>query len=255
MPNSHIHDHLTDAQIKERNEAIVADYVSGLRTREVIKKYRISGELVKRLLVSAGVQARNGGPRNWVAKRVRKDADTEIICSKCGSIKPIDQYPKKGLVCSQCFDLHLSRWRERNRLKINSYVSGWMREKKKKDPKYRAICSMKCRLVRILGASGKKKSKASVTEFLGISRNGFIAHIESLMLPGMTWENRRLSVWHIDHIIPCSAFDHSDPKQVRECWHYTNLRPMWGKENLRKHNKILVDCMIGPKISANVTGE
>jgi hypothetical protein len=114
---------------------------------------------------------------------------------------------------------------------------------------------MKCRLVRILGASGKKKSKASVTHFLGTSRNGFVEHIESLMLPGMTWQNRSHGVWHIDHIIPCSAFDHTNPRQVRDCWHYTNLRPLWGRDNLTKYNKILVDCLVGPKIGNGVASE
>jgi hypothetical protein len=114
---------------------------------------------------------------------------------------------------------------------------------------------MKARLVRVLGVSGKKKSKVSVTKFLGISRNGFVAHIESLMLPGMTWENRSLGVWHLDHIIPCSAFDHTNPRQVMDCWHYTNIRPLWGPENLRKYNKILVDCLVGPKIGNGVASE
>jgi hypothetical protein len=90
---------------------------------------------------------------------------------------------------------------------------------------------------------------------LGTTRAGLVAHIESQFQPGMTWENRSIGVWHIDHIIPCSAFDHTDPKQVLECWHYTNLRPLWGRENLQKYNKITVDCLPGPKMSAIATVE
>ena len=48
----------------------------------------------------------------------------------------------------------------------------------------------------------------------------------------MNWEN--YGVWHIDHIIPCARFDLSDPGQQKICFHYTNLQPMWGEDNLKK---------------------
>ena len=58
------------------------------------------------------------------------------------------------------------------------------------------------------------------------------AHIESLWAVGMNWQNRRQ--WHIDHRRPCSAFDLDDPEQLRQCGHYTNLQPLWARDNLRK---------------------
>ena len=54
----------------------------------------------------------------------------------------------------------------------------------------------------------------------------------------MTWQNYGRA-WHIDHIIPCSAFDLTRPNQIRQCFHFTNLRPLWAKANLRKHAKII----------------
>jgi hypothetical protein len=248
MGNGHIHDNLSKRQLEKRNASVVEDYVGGMRFRELMKKYQIGNEFIAELLRSSGVSARKGGARKWINKRVRPNGATELTCSKCETGKPINEFPPTGLVCRDCVDKRLAIWRNENRAEMNSYMREWVRTKKKKDPRFRAICAMKCRLVRILGVSGKKKSKASVTHFLGISRNGFAEHIESLMLPGMTWENRSIGVWHIDHIIPCSAFDHSDPRQVRDCWHYTNLQPLWGPDNLRKYNKITIDYMIGPKI-------
>ena len=41
----------------------------------------------------------------------------------------------------------------------------------------------------------------------------------------------------MDHIIPVTAFNLSDPEQQKECFHFTNLQPLWGTENLRKSNK------------------
>ena len=43
--------------------------------------------------------------------------------------------------------------------------------------------------------------------------------------------------WHIDHIIPISSA--TTEEEVYKLNHYTNLRPMWGSDNIRKSNKLL----------------
>lgn len=48
----------------------------------------------------------------------------------------------------------------------------------------------------------------------------------------MTWQN--YGQWHVDHIRPCASFDLSKPEEQRACFHYANLQPLWGEENLRK---------------------
>jgi len=50
----------------------------------------------------------------------------------------------------------------------------------------------------------------------------------------MSWDNYGYRGWHIDHIRPCASFDLTDPEQQRECFHYTNLQPLWWQDNLRK---------------------
>jgi hypothetical protein len=54
----------------------------------------------------------------------------------------------------------------------------------------------------------------------------------------MTWENYG-PVWHVDHIRPCASFDLTDPAQQRECFHFSNLQPLFAAENLAKGDKIL----------------
>jgi hypothetical protein len=75
-------------------------------------------------------------------------------------------------------------------------------------------------------------------KYLGCNRSFFYAHIESQFKRGMTWDNYG-KVWHIDHIIPVSTFDHRDKEQAFKCWHFSNLRPMFAVENMKKGAKIV----------------
>jgi hypothetical protein len=60
-------------------------------------------------------------------------------------------------------------------------------------------------------------------------------HLQKQFKKGMTKENHGL--WHIDHIRPISSFDLTKPEQQIKCFHYTNLQPLWAKENLSKGSK------------------
>ena len=53
----------------------------------------------------------------------------------------------------------------------------------------------------------------------------------------MSWKNHGKYGWHIDHIKPCSKFNLIDPTEQKKCFHYTNLQPLWAKDNLTKYNK------------------
>lgn len=52
---------------------------------------------------------------------------------------------------------------------------------------------------------------------------------------GMTWENMGMH-WHIDHIKPCASFDLTKESEQRKCFHWSNLRPLPARENIRKHS-------------------
>lgn len=78
-----------------------------------------------------------------------------------------------------------------------------------------------------------KKKLARTLELLGCSAEHLRVWLTFYFQPGMTWANYG-KVWHIDHRRPCASFDLSDPAQQRECFHYTNLQPLFAADNLRK---------------------
>ncbi len=74
-------------------------------------------------------------------------------------------------------------------------------------------------------------------EIVGCSAELLKEHIEKQFKEGMSWDNYGLYGWHIDHIIPLSSA--TTEEEVYKLCHYTNLQPLWAKENLTKSNKIL----------------
>jgi hypothetical protein len=72
-------------------------------------------------------------------------------------------------------------------------------------------------------------------EMLGCSWEQFKTHIESQFQKDMKWGNRDL--WHIDHIIPLASAKTID--DLEKLAHFSNLRPMWAKENIKKSAKII----------------
>ena len=74
------------------------------------------------------------------------------------------------------------------------------------------------------------------TEFitlLGIDKIGFINHIEKYRLNGMTKENFG-SVWSLDHIVPVHLFDFDDIDDLKLCYNFNNIMPMFLNDNRLK---------------------
>jgi hypothetical protein len=83
-----------------------------------------------------------------------------------------------------------------------------------------------------------KNLNTSYKEILGCNKDFLIKWLEYRFDNNMTWENYGI-YWDIDHIIPISNFDFSDEKQIKICFHWTNLQPLNKKINQSKSNKII----------------
>ena len=85
---------------------------------------------------------------------------------------------------------------------------------------------------RLWGALKQNKKSKKTMELLGCSITFLRSYLEAQFTEGMTWSNI-----HIDHIRPCASFDLTDPEQQRECFHYSNLQPLFAIDNMKKGAK------------------
>ena len=87
---------------------------------------------------------------------------------------------------------------------------------------------------RLYNAVKRNQKSGSAVRDLGCTIPQLRAYLESKFLPGMSWENWGTDGWHIDHVIPLAKFDLSDPEQLKQALHYTNLQPLWSSDNMSK---------------------
>ena len=125
-------------------------------------------------------------------------------------------------------------YNQKNKEKIREYKRKKGLEKYHTDFNYKMKSTIRRAILKSL--QGKDKSKRTL-EFLGCSIEYFWKHLESQFKPGMTKENHGSFGWHVDHKIPCAAFDLRCPVQQLACFHYSNLQPLWWRDNIKKGAK------------------
>ena len=205
-------------------------------------------------------------------------------CTKCNKIKPLSDFHKSktrplgySVYCKDCKSADSKKYllkpgvrdakklkskvfRELNRDTINKEASKksklpenkekrrkWDVNKRKISVQYRIKGNLRCRVYKAIVRLKTVKTNKTMA-LLGCTIPFLKDYLEGRFLPTMTWENYG-SLWHIDHIKPCSSFDLTDVEQQKECFHYTNLQPLFavttiidGVEyvgNLNKQDKIL----------------
>jgi hypothetical protein len=117
------------------------------------------------------------------------------------------------------------------REKINQRV----RQKLATDPLYKLKFTARNRLG-FMVRKIKSQKPAKTVEIIGCSWKKLKSHIESQFTEGMTWENHGVDGWHIDHIIPLSCA--TEITGLTKLCHYSNLRPLWAKENKGKSDNL-----------------
>jgi hypothetical protein len=181
-------------------------------------------------------------------------------CSKCGEEKELELFVKcKDCLdgyrssCNECFNAYMRKYNEINKckvLKINrkSYYKTKLKnpellkikrkksnDKRKTDIFLKLSTNISNSIRKSIYNNGFKKH-TKTHKILGCSSDKFKRHLESQFQEGMTWDNYGRNGWHIDHIYPVSKA--RDEEHLLELNHYTNLQPLWEKDNIAKGNRL-----------------
>lgn len=124
------------------------------------------------------------------------------------------------------------KWYDANRGKERTRKLEYNRKRRASDPLFRLQANLRARIHQAL--KSRKPPSSRTMKSTGCTIQFLKGWLESRWQPGMSWENYGNHGWHVDHVIPCNAFDLSKPEEALQCFHYSNLQPLWAKENLKK---------------------
>lgn len=165
--------------------------------------------------------------------------DQERFCNAAKARYHADPAPRKDKVAeyrSKNADSIRRKRHEhwaRNKKSITEKHTQYVKRRRAYDPVFAAKMRIRSLIGNCLRCRGFKKSSATA-KILGCSWEQLRIHIERQFLAGMTWDN--MGEWHIDHITPMAT-----AKTVEDAIalnHVSNLRPIWGSENLAKRDQV-----------------
>lgn len=170
------------------------------------------------------------------------------ICQKCNLEKDFSKFhttrkSSDGVynTCKDCWPK--STWtREKARLSERKYYENnkekvrakWRRQGQNINRRVRN--SLNSRIRESLLNFGNKKDNVT-RSYLGCSFNYLRKWIEFQFDNDMSWDN--YGQWHLDHVTPVATFDLSNDANIRDCFHWSNLRPCWATQNIQKGDKMM----------------
>ena len=129
----------------------------------------------------------------------------------------------------------LYEWKNKNKDYINEYAKKYNTYQYNNDEIFKLKTIIRNRIKKFLTLKNIDK-KNKTFDIVGCSPEHLKEYLECKFTEGMYWEKMGQYI-HIDHIIPLSSA--KTEEEVYKLCHYTNLQPLWAKDNLRKHNKIV----------------
>lgn len=127
-----------------------------------------------------------------------------------------------------------AKWKAANRDEVRRKQMAYKRNRLLNDLVFRFVENARKRISNALKGVGAKSARTM--DLLGCTGAEAVIHLEKQFRDGMSWANRK--EWHVDHIRPLTSFDLTKPEQQRIAFHYSNLQPLWAKENRSKAARV-----------------
>jgi uncharacterized protein (DUF983 family) len=204
------------------------------------------------------------------------------LCKRCNKVQLIEEFKHKKTHCYTCQKLDSRNWKAKNPDRVKKYNTEYKAEHKeeiseynskynienraeiqkrstanmarlkKENPSFKIACNMRSRMKDAFKSYNTKIKKCDHTKaILGCSMAFLCEWFTFRFTVDMNFKNYG-SLWHMDHVVPCCRFDLTDDDEQRKCFHWTNLKPMNGKENISKNGKM---CKNEIKIHEEKLGE
>lgn len=107
---------------------------------------------------------------------------------------------------------------------------------------FNTICNRSRILFHNLFTKNIYKKDDLILSYIGCNHAELKEHISKQFVKGMSFEN--YGKWQVDHIYPLSKCE-SIPELIDKL-NYSNIQPLWKKDNISKHGKILLFSKFNP---------
>ena len=135
------------------------------------------------------------------------------------------------------------KYYEENRDKIKKYrfdnkdkINECFRKRKDSDLNFKLASNLRSRTSTAFKSQNVRKTNKTF-DLLGCSHSFFKNWIIHQLYGNMTIENYG-TVWQIDHCSAVASFNLLDENDMKKCFNWINLRPMYSSENISKNAKI-----------------
>ena len=118
-------------------------------------------------------------------------------------------------------------YRELESSKLNR--AEYTKKRKQEEPTYRLITNRRSRRSTAL----RDNRNQTTLQDLGCTVAEWKVYLEKRFDDSMTWDNYG-SYWHLDEVIPITAWDLSNPAEQKACFHHFNSQPLEKLANISK---------------------
>ena len=145
--------------------------------------------------------------------------------------------------------MNIKKYFQQNKNKIIESYRQKVKRRRDSDLNHKLACNLQSRTKKAFKSQNVRKTN-KLFDLLGCSHS-FFRHWIIYQLCGNMTIKKYGSVWQIDHCLPIASFNIMDEIDMKKCFNWVNLRPMYSNENNSKKAKIVHRLYLLQQIKAN----